>query len=252
MSTEVPRILLADAEDTFRRSTARLLAQEGYHCDCAQDSQEASRLLTSRHDALITEIRMPGNMPFEFLREVRTRFPSLPIVIVTGHPSAQTAIEALRLACTDYLLKPVDWQELLRAVNQAVEKVRYLRMIEVARDETDRMGTSLEYLREMMSRSGTTANGKELAWSLEAFLSQSVGQTPVLAAGIRAVMAGESGGGVEGQADVCRSLRCPRLDAYREALECTVEVLAETKYSFRSEELGLLRNKIEQLLREAA
>jgi hypothetical protein len=43
-------------------------------------------------------------------------------------------------------------------------------------------------------------------------------------------------------------MQCPRLDAYREALESTVEVLVKSKYSFRSKDLGLLRGKIEQLL----
>jgi CheY-like chemotaxis protein len=93
MVAESPRVLLADDEDTFRRSTARLLEQEGYRCDCAQDSQEASRVLTKEHDVLISDIRMPGNIQFEFLREVRSRFPLLPIVLVTGYPSVQTAVE---------------------------------------------------------------------------------------------------------------------------------------------------------------
>jgi DNA-binding NtrC family response regulator len=107
MTRESPRILLVDDEDTFRKSTARLLEQEGYRCDCAQDSEEASRLLTSRHNMLLSDIRMPGNMQFEFLREIRARFPLLPVVLVTGYPSVQTAVEALRLSFTDYLLKPV-------------------------------------------------------------------------------------------------------------------------------------------------
>ena len=53
----------------------------------------------------------------------------------------------------------------------------------------------------------------------------------------------------EAPTDVCRMMECPRLTAYRAALEGTVEVLAKTKNSFRSKELGLLRTKIEQLLR---
>lgn len=250
MTTGHPRILLADDEETFRRSTAKLLEQEGYQCDCAGDSLEAGRLLTDQHDVLLSDIRMPGNMQFEFLRDARARFPTLPIVLVTGYPSVQTAIEALRLAFTDYLLKPVDWLELLRAVNQAVEKSRYLRMTDVARDETDRMGTSLDHLREMANRSGALANEKDLAWSLETFLSQSVGQMAVLAAGIRSVMAGQSESHVRAQTDVCRLMDCPRLTAYREALESAREVLAKTKPSVRSKDLALLRNKIERLLHE--
>lgn len=250
MNTESSRILLADDEDTFRSATAKLLEQEGYHCDCARDSEEASRLLTSQHDALISDIRMPGNMEFEFLRDVRARFPTLSIVLVTGYPSVQTAVEALRFAFSDYLLKPVDWLELLRSVNQAVEKARYLRMTDVARDEVDRQGTSVDHVREIMNRAGTSANQTNLAWSLEAFLSQSVGNMALLSAGIRSVMTSQVKGSVEKPTDICRMMQCPRLSAYQEALESTVEVLEKTKSSFQSKDLGLLRHKIEQVLRE--
>jgi hypothetical protein len=67
---------------------------------------------------------------------------------------------------------------------------------------------------------------------------------------IRSVLTRQLQGGVEGATDVCRMMQCPRLTVYREALEGTVEVLAETKNSFRSKDLGLLRSKIERLLRE--
>ena len=249
MVTEVSRILLADDEDTFRRATARLLEQEGYQCDCAQDAQEASRLLTNRHDALVSDIRMPGNMQFEFLRDIRARFPSLPIVLVTGYPSVQTAVESLRLSFADYLLKPVDWPELRQAVAHAVEKARLLRLILGARDETNRLKASLDQLQEVMIQSGSAGNEQELAWSLDAFLSQSFAQMAALSLGVRSVVSSHFRGGAEASADVCRMMECPRRSTYRDALEGTVEVLEKTKHSFRSKDLGLLRTKIEQLLR---
>ena len=248
MTSDAPRILLADDEVTFRRSTARLLEQEGYRCDCAQDSQEAGRLLTSEHDALITDIRMPGNMHFEFLRDVRTRFPSLPIVLVTGYPSVQTAVESLRLSFTDYLLKPVDWPDLLRAVDQAVKKTSVLRMTSAMRAEANRLVASLEQLQEHVHRLGSGVNDQTMAWSLEAFLTQSFAQIAALSSKIGTVLASHAQGRAEAPTDVCRMMDCPRLTAYQEALESTVEVLAKTKLSFRSKELGLLRNKIQLLL----
>ena len=248
MVAEVPRVLLADDEDTFRRSTARLLEQEGYQCDCAEDAHEASRLLTARHDALISDIRMPGNMQFEFLRDVRARFPSLPIVLVTGYPSVQTAVESLRLSFADYLLKPVDWPELRQAVAQAIEKARLLRVILGAREETNRLAASLDHLQEAMVRSGSAGHEQELAWSLDAFLSQSFSQMAAVSLGVRSVVASHVRGSAEAPIDICRMMECPRRITYREALENTVEVLEKTKLSFRSKDLGLLRRKIEQLL----
>lgn len=246
------RILLVDDEATFRRSTATLLEQEGYRCDCAEDSEEASRVLTDEYDVLLSDIRMPGNMQFEFLRDVRARFPLLPIVLVTGYPSVPTAVDALRLSFMDYLLKPLDWLELLRSVGQAAEKSRYLRMTELARVENDRVTASLDHVRETMSRAGTMAHAKNLAWSLETFLSQSAGQMAILAAGVQSVMARQPGAGPDATTDVCRVLDCPVRSAYREALVGTVEVLEKTKSAFQSKDLGLLRRKLEQLLKEHA
>jgi len=252
MVAESPRVLLADDEDTFRRSTARLLEQEGYRCDCAQDSQEASRVLTKEHDVLISDIRMPGNIQFEFLREVRSRFPLLPIVLVTGYPSVQTAVESLRLSFTDYLLKPVDWPDLRRAVADAVKKTSLVRMTSSVQEEASRLVASLEHLQENLPRLGSGANERELAWSLDTFLAQSFSQMAVLSSRIRSVLTSQMQGSAEAPTDVCRMMACPRLSVYREALEGTVEVLAQTKNSFRSKDLGVLRAKIEQLLREDA
>lgn len=252
MVAEAPRVLLVDDEDTFRRSTARLLEQEGYQCDCAHDSQEAGRVLTKEHDALISDIRMPGNMQFEFLRDVRGRFPLLPIVLVTGYPSVQTAVESLRLSFTDYLLKPVDWPDLRRAVADAVKKSSLVRMTTSAREEAGRLVASLEQLQENLPRLDSGANERELAWSLDTFLAQSFSSMAIVSSRIRSVLTSQMQGRAEAPIDVCRMMECPRLAVYREALEGTVEALVKTKHSFRSKELGLLRAKIEQLLREDA
>ena len=252
MVAEAPRVLLADDEETFRRSTARLLEQAGYQCDCVQDSQEARRFLTKDHDVLISDIRMPGNMQLEFLREVRSRFPLLPIVLVTGYPSVQTAVESLRLSFTDYLLKPVDWSDLHHAVGEAVKKTAMLRMTAAVREEASRLASSLELLHDNLPQLGSGINESELAWSLDTYLSQSFAQMGVLSERIRAVLTRQFHAKAEAPTDVCRMMQCPRLTVYREALEGTVEVLAKTKNSFRSKDLGLLRAKIEQLLQADA
>ena len=171
-------------------------------------------------------------------------------MLITGYPSVQTAVEALRFAFSDYLLKRVDWLELLRSVNQAVEKARYLRMIDVAREDIDWQRTAVDHAREIANRAGTMANQTSLAWSLEAFLAQSIGNIRLLSAGIRSVVESHTRGEGERLTDVCRMMQCPRLSAYREALESTVKVREKTKSSFESKDLGLLRHKIEQLLRE--
>jgi YesN/AraC family two-component response regulator len=169
---------------------------------------------------------------------------------VTGYPSVQTAVESLRLSFTDYLLKPVEWPDLRRAVGDAVKKTTMVRMTTMVREEAKRLVTSLEHLHQDLPPMGSGTNESELAWSVDAYLSQSFTQMALLSDRIRAVLIRQFHGTAEAPTDVCRMMECPRLTAYREALEGTVEVLARTKTSFRSKDLGALREKIELLLRE--
>ncbi len=248
MTAEAPKIVLADDEDTFRRATAALLEQEGYRCDCAHDSESAGRLVTDRHDTLISDIRMPGNMQFEFLREIRRRFPLLPIVLVTGYPSVQTAVESIRLSFTDYLLKPVDWPDLLRAVRRAVRKARLVRMTAAAREEAGRVTASLERVQEVVAHSQSQEGSHTLAWPLEQVLTHGFAQMAVLSTHMQSVIQDQLHSVGEAPTDVCRTMKCPRRSAYQEALTDAIEVVERTKSAFRSKDLGALRSKLERLL----
>ena len=115
MAMTVPaRLLLADDEETFRNSVAVLLRREGYVCDVASNVDEAiERLNANPYDLLITDLRMPGNMDLELLKAASAGNGSLPVIVVTAFPSVPTAIEAVRCAVVDYLVKPFDFGELL-------------------------------------------------------------------------------------------------------------------------------------------
>ena len=102
------RLLLADDEETFRNSISVLLRREGYECDVASSAGEAvERLTEDPYDLLITDLRMPGNTELELLKAAGG---ALPVIIVTAYPSVPTAIEAVRFAVVDYLVKPFDFE----------------------------------------------------------------------------------------------------------------------------------------------
>src|SRR5262245_6598809 len=131
----VVRILLADDEETFRTSVAVLLRREGYDCDVASSAEEAADLLSkAQYDLLITDLRMPGNNDLELLRGVAAGRGLLPVIVVTAFPSVPTAIEAMRCAVVDYLVKPFDFDDLLRSVRRALETRKAARMLESLRD----------------------------------------------------------------------------------------------------------------------
>src|SRR3954468_10295075 len=111
------RILIADDEQLFLQSTAALLRKEGFHCTCAANGTVALEALSKEpFDLVLSDLNMPGNLQLELLRKGRSNWPETPLIVVTGAPSLPTAIESVRLGITDYLLKPVKFDNLLSSI----------------------------------------------------------------------------------------------------------------------------------------
>ena len=122
------RILIADDEPLYLRTTGELLRKAGYDCECVSDAQSAVKALQqSQFDLLLSDLKMPGNLSLELLRHGRTQWPDIPLIVITGVPSLPTAVESLRLGIFDYLIKPVKYEDLLTAVRRALQ-CRYQRV----------------------------------------------------------------------------------------------------------------------------
>lgn len=115
------RILIADDEPLFLQTTAELLRKAGFRCTTAPNGSAALEALSQdRFDLVLSDLNMPGNMKLELLRTGRTNWPDIPLIVVTGAPSLPTAIESVRLGITDYLLKPVKFDDLLSSIRRAL------------------------------------------------------------------------------------------------------------------------------------
>jgi len=123
--SEAGHVLIADDEATFLHATADLLRREGYQVDCAENAAAAAQLLDQGgYHVLISDIKMPGNSELEFVREVAQRAEGLPVILVTGYPSVNTAVLSVGLPVAAYLVKPFPIGDLLAAVKQAIERQR--------------------------------------------------------------------------------------------------------------------------------
>lgn len=126
--TRLGRIIIADDEETFLESTADLLREEGYECDCAMTGQNAIEWLHKKqYDLLIADIKMPGNGEMELIKELPKITEGLMAILVTGYPSLETAILATRLSVAGYLTKPVNFDNLLELVHQSVARAQAFR-----------------------------------------------------------------------------------------------------------------------------
>ncbi len=114
-------ILLVDDDDLFRTSTERALSTVGYRCLVASDVQEAWELIEAESPSVvISDIRIEGNMDLEFVRGAARSSAEPSIILVTGYPTVETAVEAVGLRIVGYLVKPFEMEELVRLVDEGI------------------------------------------------------------------------------------------------------------------------------------
>lgn len=122
-----PRILVVDDESEIRRLLQEILTDEGYEVDVAADAAEArSRRAGHEHDLILLDIWMPDTDGITLLREWAQASPGLacPVVMMSGHGTVETAVEATRLGAFDFIEKPLSLAKLLRTVERALEAGR--------------------------------------------------------------------------------------------------------------------------------
>ncbi len=102
-------VLVIDDEPGLRYTLSRLLQTAGCQVTAIADGQEALKKIgTTSFDLVYLDIHLPGVNGLQVLREIRKQTPHLPVILLTGHATLQSALEAIRLGATDYLLKPID------------------------------------------------------------------------------------------------------------------------------------------------
>jgi len=235
-------ILLADDEEVFLEATHDLLEEEGFSCFKARNAQELSTSLnTIDFDLLITDLNMPGNQVLEMVDEIRKRFLAIPVIVVTGYPSIPSAVESVRLNVLEYMIKPIDYQNLLDVARQGVEHKQILRSVRKAREEVLHRADQLEKIEHTLSRFGNTIPNREMAdFNFEP--AESHGDQ-------------ESQGPSRATEQAGMATFPLELSSYvqlREALYETIEILQKTKGSFRSKVLADLRHKLEKLLKDTS
>ncbi|WP_152051076.1 sigma-54-dependent transcriptional regulator [Tautonia marina] len=117
------RILFADDEDYLRDLMERELPRLGHDVTTCPDGQAAIRALErGRFDAALLDIQMPGLTGIEVLEKFRQLSPETQVILMTGHATVDTAVQALRLGAFDYLTKPCKWAELEVVLNRIAER----------------------------------------------------------------------------------------------------------------------------------
>jgi len=240
---DAARVLIADDEETFAQSTADLLRREGFRCDVVPDAHHARTALEhDEFDVLIADIRMPGNQQFEFIRDVPAIAPGMPVIVVTAFPTLTSAVAAVELPVTGYLLKPLDLGTLLERVRSVVGHRRAVRAVEAQRARLESWLRDLVHVQEAMR----TPHREPEPAPASAFASLTLQHVAGTLAELRGV-----GEAAPLAADPCVLAGCPQRTQLLGTLREVIEVLQRTKGSFKSKELAALRRKVEQVVARA-
>lgn len=116
-------VLLVDDEQVFTGNMSKLLTNRGYRVTAVNDGASAIRALQeNRYDVVVLDLKMPGMDGIATLKEIQKLELFTETLILTGHGSIDTALEALRLGAYDYLTKPCEIDDLVEKIEGAWKK----------------------------------------------------------------------------------------------------------------------------------
>lgn len=116
-------ILIIDDERAIRKTLGEILSYEGYKIEEASDGEEGLRKFKEKaYDVVLCDIKMPKLDGIEFLDKAREANPDVPIIMISGHGTIETAVEAVKKGAFDYISKPPDLNRLLITLRNAMDK----------------------------------------------------------------------------------------------------------------------------------
>ncbi len=125
MSAAAERVLVVDDETDLAESCAYLLRRAGYEARCAASAPEAMELLDAEtFGVVVSDVRMPRMSGMELLAAIRERDPDVEVLLITGFPDLQMAVEAIKQGAFDYLAKPYGERDLIERVGKAAARRR--------------------------------------------------------------------------------------------------------------------------------
>jgi DNA-binding NtrC family response regulator len=118
---ELHRILLVDDEEDFASALAERLVLRGFQAETATSGMDALRHIREcDFSVLILDVKMPGIDGLGLMAEIKRKHPNLPVILLTGHGSAADAEAGMKKGAFDYLMKPIDIDELIEKIGDAV------------------------------------------------------------------------------------------------------------------------------------
>ena len=118
-----PRVLLVDDEAIVRDSVSEWLKNDNYDVECACNGEEAiNHVKAARFDTAVVDLKMPGMDGMEVMKRLKQSAPQILVIIITAYGTAESAVDAMKLGASDYLLKPFTLDKLEKAIEDVYQK----------------------------------------------------------------------------------------------------------------------------------
>ncbi len=175
------KVLIIDDENSIRRTLREILEFEKYQVDEASDGLDAlSKVKKSDYDIILLDIKMPKMDGMDTLERLQILVPDIPVIMISGHGTIETAVEAVRKGAFDFISKPPDLNRLLITIRNAMDKsslVTEAKVLKrkVAKSKVQKIigqSDSIEYIKQTIERvaptdarvlvTGPNGTGKEL------------------------------------------------------------------------------------------
>lgn len=166
-------ILVVDDDPVIRRLIEQRLQKANYSVQVAKDGHEASEFLNAQfYDVVLTDLMMPGGIGgIEVLEIAKTLYSSIEVVLITAHSSVNSAVEAMKKGATDYLEKPINFDELFLKLDRISTLKTILRSaqdLQQAKDTTENVAS--QTIQDLEMR---VAGQQELLDKIESILQDS-------------------------------------------------------------------------------
>lgn len=116
-------VLIVDDEKEFLETLVKRLKKRNLDAKGAENGENALKMLEHNiMDVVVLDVRMPGMDGIETLRKIKKDFPLIEVVMLTGHASMEVAVEGMEIGAFDYLMKPVELDELVYKLQDAYKK----------------------------------------------------------------------------------------------------------------------------------
>jgi DNA-binding NtrC family response regulator len=116
-------VLLVDDEEQFLKVLSKRLEGRGMKVDTSVSGEDAlNRVKGKEFDAIILDLAMPGMSGIETLKRIRSENPDVQIIMLTGHGTVETGIEAMKAGAVDFLEKPADLNKIMEKIGEAKRK----------------------------------------------------------------------------------------------------------------------------------